>query len=113
MSAQSALPACVKSGKAIALNTPSNSTSAANVRALRIFGSLTEGDKQNVGIWFSKKPVAKDSKGDFVKALDAAVSAARNSGVDIRFIYSKLESRAEGLRAAFVMTAPLHASTEW
>ena len=66
-----------------------------------------------MGIFSKTKPAAKDSKGDFVKALDAAVSAARNSGVDLRFIYSKLEGRAEGLRAAFVMSAPLHASTEW
>jgi hypothetical protein len=61
----------------------------------------------------SKKPAAKDSAGDFTKALDAAIAAARASKVDMRFIYSRLEGRAEGLRSAFVMSAPLHASTEW
>jgi hypothetical protein len=60
-----------------------------------------------MSIFGKKKPAAKDSAGDFSKAIDAAIAAARSSGVGIRFIAGQLEDRAEGLRAIWVNTAPL------
>jgi hypothetical protein len=60
-----------------------------------------------------EKPRKPTPATEFTTALDAAISAARNSGVDIRFIYSRLENRAEFLRSVFVTTSGLEQSTEW
>ena len=53
------------------------------------------------------KPAAKDSKGDFVKSLDAAIAAARSNGVSARHIAGQMESRAEAMHTQWVMSAPL------
>jgi hypothetical protein len=60
------------------------------------------------------KPAAKVNPAtEFVTSLDAAVSAARRSRVDARYIVKRLEATAEGLRFSIVNTIGLHESVEW
>jgi hypothetical protein len=53
------------------------------------------------------KPRKPDSTTEFVKALDAAIAAARSNGVSARYIAGQMESRAEAMHQQWVLSAPL------
>jgi hypothetical protein len=71
-------------------------------------GRLFLAKKGNLEMFGKKKPQPKISAYDqFVSRLDAAISDAIDSGLDIRSIAGRLEARQEALRARWATSAPI------